>query len=83
MRGVSPSAHARSYTLLLLNGNPLGTTNISCLDKDLVERVEIIKGPYSTLYGSDAMGGVINIITKKPVAQNNGSAEVGFGSLGI
>ncbi|URW80447.1 TonB-dependent receptor plug domain-containing protein [Xiashengella succiniciproducens] len=82
MRGFSPSAHARSYTLLLLNGNPLGTTNISCLDKDLVERVEVIKGPYSTLYGSDAMGGVINIITKKPVAQNNGSAEVGYGSYG-
>ncbi|GAO30718.1 TonB-dependent receptor [Geofilum rubicundum] len=82
MRGFSPSAHARSYTLLLLNGNPLGTTNISCLDKDLVERVEIIKGPYSTLYGSDAMGGVINIITKSPVAKNTGSAEVGFGSYG-
>jgi outer membrane receptor protein involved in Fe transport len=82
MRGFSPSAHSRSYTLVLINGKPIGTTNISCLDKDMVERVEIIKGPYSTLYGSDAMGGVINIITKQPSASNKGNTEAGFGSFG-
>ncbi len=82
MRGFSPSAQSRSYTLILLNGNPIGTTNISCLDKDVVERVEIIKGPYSTMYGSDAMGGVINIITKAPSANDHGNAAVGFGSSG-
>jgi outer membrane receptor protein involved in Fe transport len=82
MRGFSPSAHSRSYTLVLMNGKPMGTTNISCLDKDIVERVEIIKGPYSTLYGSDAMGGVINIITKRFSANNKGNIEAGFGSFG-
>ncbi len=82
MRGFSPSAHARSYTLILINGKPMGTTNISCLDKDIVEKVEIIKGPYSTLYGSDAMGGVINIITQGPSANNTGSAGISFGSFG-
>jgi outer membrane receptor protein involved in Fe transport len=82
MRGFSPSAHSRSYTLLLINGKPMGTTNISCLDKDIVERVEIIKGPYSTLYGSDAMGGVINIITESASANNKGSAAVSVGSFG-
>ncbi len=82
MRGFSPSAHSRSYTLILINGKPVGTTNISCLDKNIVERVEIIKGPYSTLYGSDAMGGVINIITKTPYGKNKGNVEAGFGSLG-
>ena len=82
MRGFSPSAHSRSYTLILMNGKPMGTTNISCLDKDIVERVEIIKGPYSTLYGSDAMGGVINIITQNPSSNNKGNAKAGFGSFG-
>ncbi|MEA3317241.1 MAG: TonB-dependent receptor [Bacteroidota bacterium] len=82
MRGFSPSAHARSYTLILMNGKPMGTTNISCLDKGIVDRVEIIKGPYSTLYGSDAMGGVINIITKSTSANNKGNTEVGYGSFG-
>ena len=82
MRGFSPSAHSRSYTLILINGKPMGTTNISSIDKDIVERVEVIKGPYSTLYGSDAMGGVINIVTKAACADSRGNASVGFGSFG-
>ncbi len=82
MRGFSPSAHSRSYTLLLLNGKPMGSTNLSCVDKDIVKCVEIIKGPYSTLYGSDAMGGVINIITKSPPSDDIGSVSITFGSFG-
>ncbi len=81
MRGFSPSAHSRSHTLILIDGKPMGTTNISTLDKDIVKRVEIIKGPYSTFYGSDAMGGVINIITKSPSKNNTGNTEVSFGSF--
>jgi outer membrane receptor for ferrienterochelin and colicin len=82
MRGFSPSAHSRSYTLILLDGLPLGTTNISSIDKNIVDRIEIVKGPYSTLYGSDAMGGVINIITKSPSQSKGGNASVTTGSLG-
>lgn len=82
MRGFSPSALSRNYTLILMNGKPMGTTNISGLDKDIVERVEIIKGPYSSLYGSDAMAGVINIITQAASANNKADTKVGFGSFG-
>lgn len=59
-------------TLILLDGIPIndaseitGEYNISAIPIDQVERVEILKGGNSTLYGSDAVAGVINIITKK------------------
>jgi iron complex outermembrane recepter protein len=45
-----------------------------------VERIEILKGPQGTLYGRNAMGGVINIITKKPGNTTNGFAQANFGN---
>lgn len=76
IRGVS------NGTLVMLNGVPMnlrGKYYLDAIPVESVEKVEIIKGSGSVLYGSEAMGGVINIITKK--AYNN-SATVGFGNYG-
>jgi vitamin B12 transporter len=82
MRGFSPSAHSRSYTLILINGVPTATTNAASIGISEIERIEIIKGPYSTLYGSDAMGGVINIITKETPLESNGQVSLSAGTFG-
>jgi len=82
IRGFSPTAHSRSYTLTLINGLPAGSTNLATVIPSGVERIEIVKGPYSTLYGTDAMGGVINIITQGLPERLSGDVEVEGGSFG-
>ncbi len=47
-----------------------------------IERIEVLRGPQGTLYGRNAMGGVINIITKQPTNQTSGFGEINFGSYG-
>jgi iron complex outermembrane receptor protein len=71
--------------LILINGVPIqGATghgyDLNTMPVDLIERVEILKGAASTLYGADAMTGVINIITKKPPFESKTEAAVEFGS---
>lgn len=76
IRGVS------NGTLVLLNGSPMNLRGKYFLDAipiDTVEKVEVIKGGSSVLYGSEAMGGVINIITKK---EFNNSVTAGIGNYG-
>ena len=48
-----------------------------------VERIEVLRGPQGTLFGRNAMGGVVNIITKKPTNRTQGFAEIGFGNLAL
>jgi vitamin B12 transporter len=67
--------------LLLIDGHRVGTGNAAKLNLDRVERVEIIKGPSSALYGSSAMGGVINLITKKGDGELGGSVGAELGSF--
>lgn len=82
LRGFPATAHSRNYTLILIDGLPAGTNNLATIPSDFIERIEIVKGPYSVLYGSDAMGGVINIISKKASGLNSGGASVGAGNFG-
>ncbi|WP_162033795.1 TonB-dependent receptor plug domain-containing protein [Chryseobacterium potabilaquae] len=57
------------YTMILIDGMPIVSSlstvyGLSGIPNSLIDRVEVVKGPASSLYGSEAMGGVINIITK-------------------
>lgn len=68
-------------TLLLVDGKRLGGEVANPYDLDRIpasqiEKIEIVKGPMSTLYGADATGGVVNIITKKP---KSGKPQIDFG----
>lgn len=69
------------YTMVLIDGMPIvsGLSTVyglTGIPQSLIERVEVVKGPASTLYGSEAVGGLINIITKKPYAAPLFSADV-------
>ncbi len=72
------------HTLVLIDGVRVNsgtsdTAAIQNISPDLVERIEIVKGPRSALYGSEAIGGVINIITRRSEAPLSFSAEAGSG----
>jgi vitamin B12 transporter len=58
----------------------LGQVDLSDVSPDLIDRIEVIRGPQSTLYGADAIGGVVNIITKKGSGPASGSVQVEGGN---
>ena len=67
--GIQIQGMNSEYILILVDGEPLigrtaGTLDLSRITVNNIDRIEIVKGPSSSLYGSEAMGGVINIITK-------------------
>ncbi|GMQ27553.1 TonB-dependent receptor [Algoriphagus confluentis] len=69
------------YTMILIDGMPLvsglGTVyGLSGIPQSLIDRIEVVKGPASTLYGSEAVAGLINIITKRPENAPLVSADV-------
>ena len=74
-------------TLVLVDGRRVNEIDLSGVDwtqipLDQVERIEIVRGAGSVLYGDNAVGGVINIITKKPEKSFSANAEVAGGSYG-
>ena len=76
-----------NYVLFLIDGERIAGETRNNIDYDLlnpanIERIEIVKGALSTLYGSSAIGGVINIITKKSTRAFHLNAATRFGSYG-
>jgi outer membrane cobalamin receptor len=81
MRGV-PGATAATRTLVLVDGIPTNAAGTPFLilnevPMEAIERVEVVRGPYSNLYGPNAFGGVVNIITKNPGKTIHGGASLG------
>ncbi len=83
MRGLSGNEQSR--VLVMIDGVPVnksdgGSVNWNLLDPSMVERIEVVKGPASSMYGSNAMGGVINIITRRPIGGFSGRVTAGYGT---
>ena len=76
-----------AYTMILIDGMPIVSSlstvyGLSGIPNSLVDRIEITKGPASSIFGSEAMGGVINIITKNALQAPNFSVDVMTGNQG-
>lgn len=83
MRGMSGSS---ARMLILIDGHPnyagiYGHPIADSYQSLMTERVEVLRGPASLLYGSDAMAGVINIVTKKPKDGTSVRLNAGYGSF--
>lgn len=76
-----------SRTLVLVDGQPLndpyiGAVTWESVPPETVKRIEVVPGPFSSLYGGSAMGGVINIITKVPTKRET-QVQLGYGTDGL
>jgi len=83
LRGMDPE-----YTLILVDGDRVpgrigGAVDLSRYGVENIERIEIVRGPSSALYGSDAIGGVVNILTRESDEPFEADAMASFGMGGI
>ena len=75
-----------NYTRVLIDGVPLnepgGTLDLGRITLDDIERIEVVRGPASVLYGSEAVTGVIQLFTRRGDGRTRVDAEIGGGSYG-
>ena len=87
-RGLSMQGFSSDYTLVLLDGEPVvgrtgGTLDLDRLTVAGVDRVEVVRGPSSSLYGSEALAGVVNLVTRLPApGATEGALRLRAGSYG-
>lgn len=79
--GKSVANTFSDQVLILIDGHRSGTGNIDNLPVSNIERVEVLRGPASVLYGGSAVGGVINVITKRGKGPVKANAEAETGSF--
>jgi len=82
--GVQIQGFDPDYTLIMIDGSPVigrtaGTLDLSRISVRNVEQIEIVKGPSSALWGSDALAGVVNIITKRATEELSGGITTRYG----
>lgn len=85
LRGASTDGQGRDFrsqVVILINGRRAGTANVSKLSLQDLERIEIVRGPGSLLYGSQAIGGAVNLITRTGVRGTAQQADLRVGSWG-
>ncbi len=84
LRGVRTDGHGediKGSVLILIDGHRIGTGNAAKISLDRIERVEVTKGAASALYGSAALGGVINLITKRGDGELSATISAEYGSF--
>lgn len=82
IRGFRPETGGiNKHVLLLVDGRPTASDNLAAFDLASIERIEVVRGPASALYGSSAMGGVINVVTRRSAGRPGGTAAVRYGSF--
>jgi iron complex outermembrane recepter protein len=83
MRGLPANDQARTLVILdgvVLNKSDEGSVNWNMINKDDIEQVKVIKGPGPAKYGSGAMGGVIELTSKKPEKEFDGTLSISYGT---
>lgn len=86
--GIQMQGFGSEYIMILIDGQPMtgrnsGSFDLSRISITNIERIEIVKGASSCLFGSDAMGGAINIITRHGALQPQAQVSLLYGSLNI
>jgi len=86
--GVQMQGFSSEYIMILIDGQPMvgrnsGNFDLSRISVSNIERIEIIKGASSCLFGSEALGGAINIVTRYGALQPQASVAANYGSLNI
>ena len=85
MSGVFLRGANTTQTLVLVDGIRLtsstsGATALEAIPLDQIERIEVLRGPASSLYGADAIGGVIQVFTRRGTEESSANLSAGYGT---
>jgi len=87
LSGIFLRGANRGQTLVLIDGiriasSSAGATSLEAIPLDQIDRIEILRGPASSLYGADAMGGVVQVFTRRGTSALSGNASAWYGTYG-
>ena len=87
LSGIFLRGANRGQTVVLIDGiriasSSAGATSLEAIPLDQIDRIEILRGPASSLYGADAIGGVVQVFTRRGTASFAGNASAGYGTYG-